>query len=80
MDRIRHVGEEGEFVVHLIKASILGRNLIRFYYKVGDMDKHAKAMHNLSDDDLPAYPSIEQLTLPKGWDVEDRAGFVVKKE
>ena len=33
------LGEEGEFVVHLIKASILGRNLIRFYYKVGGMDR-----------------------------------------
>ena len=80
------LGREGEFTVHLIKVSPLGRSLIRYYYKIGEMHKRARGIAmtrhkiELSHDDLPEYPSIEQLVIPKGWDVEDRCAFVVTNE
>jgi hypothetical protein len=79
-----HFGASGPFMLYIVRANELGVALINYYWKVGEENRHRKAMlkgRNISDESLQGlpgeYPGIEMLSLPQGLCVEAMVDVVV---
>jgi pyrimidine deaminase RibD-like protein len=70
------IGGTGSYVIYIVKANPLGKSLLHYYYRVGNLHHQwrARLRNELKNSTFnlpgPDYPSIVQLSLPKGLDAE----------